>query len=75
MSDEQLEKLYESMSDDDLASFWNHSGMTDDLGELEEELMSRGFEDLWRPNGRRNRRLDAGDKDGWQRFFSENAPP
>ena len=45
MSDEQLEKLYESMSDDDLASFWNHSGITDDMGELEEELMSRGFED------------------------------
>jgi hypothetical protein len=75
VSDPQLDKLYESMTDDDLDSFWNHSGMTDDMGELEEELMSRGFEDLWRPNGRRNRRLDAGDKDGWQRFFSENAPP
>jgi hypothetical protein len=67
MSDEQLEKLYESMSDDDLGSLWNHSGITDDMGELEEELMLRGFEDLWRPNGRRNRRLDEGDKDGWQR--------
>jgi hypothetical protein len=59
-----MEKLYEPMSDEDLASFWNHSGMTDDMGELEEELMSRGFEDLWRPNGRRNRRLCADDKDG-----------
>jgi hypothetical protein len=43
MSDEQLEKLYESMTDDDLASFWNHSGLSDDLGELEGELMFRGF--------------------------------
>jgi hypothetical protein len=46
MSDPQLDKLYESMTDDDLASFWNHSGMTDDMGELEEELMVRGFEGL-----------------------------
>jgi hypothetical protein len=74
MSDETAE-MYESMTDDDLAHFWNTSKSVDDDGTLEEELMFRGFEDLWRTPGHRNRRLDAGDKDGWQRFFSENAPP
>jgi hypothetical protein len=74
MSDETA-KMYETMTDDDLAHFWNKGKMIDDDGTLEEELMFRGFKDLYRSNGRRNRRLDAGDKDGWGAFFSENCPP
>ena len=59
MSDETA-KMYETMTDDDLAHFWNKGKMIDDDGTLEEELMFRGFKDLYRSNGRRNRRLDAG---------------
>lgn len=72
MSDEKLERLYEPCSDDDLVHWWNTGAQIDDMGELEEELMSRGYETR-RPNGRRNRRLDAGDVDGWGAFFRENS--
>ncbi|HEY8775970.1 MAG TPA: hypothetical protein VIM33_05750 [Gaiellaceae bacterium] len=73
MSDE-TQALYESMTDDDVAWFWNHGRDVDDyLGTLEEDLMVRGFEDLRRPNGKRNRRLRADDKDGWGAFFRENS--
>ncbi len=69
-------KLYESMSDDDIAWAWNNGKEIDDDGTLEDEVRSRGFKDIFRPDGkRRNRRLRADDKDGWSAFFSENAPP
>jgi hypothetical protein len=66
-----LDRLYESLTDVDLRGFWNEGAQVDDLGELEEELMSRGYETR-RPNGRRNRRLLAGDPQGWTEFFREN---
>jgi hypothetical protein len=67
-----LDRLYESLTDVDLCDFWNEGAEIDDLGELEEELMSRGYPTR-RKNCRRNRRLRAGDPDDWQRFFSEGS--
>jgi hypothetical protein len=66
-----LERLYASFTTLDLCDMWNGGHDVDDLGELEEELMSRGFQTR-RPNGRRNRRLVWDDPGEWGRFFSEN---
>jgi hypothetical protein len=69
-----LERLYLSFTTLDLCDMWNGGQDVDDLGELEEELLGRGFETR-RPNGRRNRRLAWDDPGAWGQFFSENCPP
>ena len=67
-------RFYEPFTDIDLCDFWNHGAEIDDyLGNLEEELLSRGYETRRYPGARRRRRLQAGDPHEWQRFFRENS--
>jgi len=68
----KLDKLYESLTTLDLCDMWNGGAEVDDLGELEEELLARGFRTR-RHNGKRNRRLIWNDPTEDQRFWSEGS--